>query len=198
MAAFIAPLFKKGMAAIVMPNDIVKYPYAACSQQSIVGMELFKRIGYPVRKVTMYDNVTQQGHFAYEVFYGNEWHYFDHNMEPDAEVLKSYNRPSVAFLNAHPDVIALAYRKKDPALFQRLLLSGQIGPSNVNPAPFATMFQVVTKYTSYFGWIIVGLFMLIRYMVLARKAVFSFAKFKRRQGQFQRVGRDLQGQEARA
>jgi hypothetical protein len=198
LATFVSSIVKKGMAAIVVPDDIVKYPYAACSQQSMVCMDMLKRRGYKVRKVTMWDDVNKLGHFAFESFYDNSWHFFDTNMEPDNDVLRTYNRPSVAFLNQHPDIIAAAYRKKDPALFQRLLLGAQFGPINESPAPVASLFQATTKFMSYFGWILIGLFMLVRYLVLTRKAVFSFIKLRGRQGHYQPIGRSMQGHEARA
>jgi hypothetical protein len=194
MAKFLSLGIGEGANAIVLANDIVKFPYAACSQQSIVCMELFKRKGYKVRKVTMYDAVTKQGHFTFEALYDNKWHFFDTNMEPDMEVLRKYNKPSVAFLNAHPDIIALAYRDKGPELFQRLLKDGKIGPVNKNPAPFASLLQYVTKYLNYFGWLLIGLVLLVRNAIPAR----SFAWVKRKQNQFQPINTQLQGREARA
>ena len=40
---FFSPLIKEDLNAIVIPNDILKHPMAACSQQSIIGMEVFKK-----------------------------------------------------------------------------------------------------------------------------------------------------------
>lgn len=201
-AAFISSVIKKGMAAVVLPNDIVKYPNAACSQQSIVGMEIFKRKGYKVRGVVMYDSIIGTGHFAYEAYYDNDWHYFDPNQEPDGEVLKKYSRPSVAFLNEHPDIIAAAYYKKDQQLFQRLLLSSKIGPTDKDPALIATLFQRITKYGNYFGWLVIGIFLLVRHAIFTRKSksIASFAWLKKKQGQFQSVKSSMQskGHEAPA
>lgn len=179
MAAFFAPVIKNGLAAIVIPDDIVKYPFAACSQQSIVGMEIFKRIGYQVRGVIMFDTLTQTGHFAYEVFYDGDWHYFDSNQEPDVEVLKKYNRPSVAFLTEHPEVIAAAYYNRDHQLFQRLLKSSRMGQINKNPAPNAFLFQTITRYLTYFGWALVWLVFIIRNRILDHKPIISFTKIKK-------------------
>ncbi|MBL7739731.1 MAG: hypothetical protein JNK14_10960 [Chitinophagaceae bacterium] len=172
-ALFASSAIAPYMAAIVIPDDIVKYPYAACSQQSLVGMELFKRKGYPVRKIAMFDTLTQYGHFAYEVFYDNKWHYYDTNLEPDVAVLKRYDRPSVSFLKSHPEIIAMAYRDRDTAFLQRLLLSGEPGPVNINPAPTATLFQSYSMYMNYFGWLLPGILLLARYWIIRRRISFS-------------------------
>jgi hypothetical protein len=166
-----APIVKNGANAIVIPDDIAKHPNAACSQQSIVGMEIFERKGYQVRKISMFDTVNNVGHFAYEVYYDNSWHFFDTNQEPDTEVLKRYNRPSVAFLAHHPEIVAAAYHKqKQPDMFQRLIMSHKVGPINVFPAPHAYVYQVATKFLSNFGWLIIGLCILARSWYWSRKS----------------------------
>lgn len=180
MAVVFAPLIKKGASAIVIPDDIIKYPMAACSQQSIVGMEIFKRKGYQVRRVLMDDTVTQSGHFAYEVFYANGWHYFDTDQEPDVTLLKEFDRPSVAFLALHPEIVERAYRNKsDPALFKRLIESYKTGPVNKFPALNAYIFQEATKFLTYFGWALTWLLMiLIKRRKLGGRALLSLAAGK--------------------
>lgn len=176
----VAPLILSGLNAIVIPDDIVKYPNAACSQQSIVGMEIFKKKGYNVRKVTMWDTVSQSGHFAYEVFYDNGWHFFDTNQEPDRLVLRQYHRPSVAFLAAHPDIVAAAYRKRDHQLFQRLIQSYKTGPVNEFPANKAYIFQKGTRLLTYFGWAVIWLFVLVRSWRREGKSIRSLFRTKAR------------------
>jgi hypothetical protein len=163
VGVFFEPIVKNSATAIVIPDDIVKYPNAACSQQSIVGMEVFTQKGYQVRKVSMYDEIGKTGHFAYEVFYENSWHFFDTNQEPDPAVLKKYKRPSVAFLAKHPEIVLEAYhRKKDPELFKRLVLSYTVGPINQFSAPNAYLYQQVTKFLTNFGWAIAWVLILLR------------------------------------
>jgi hypothetical protein len=164
-----APLIKKGLAAVVIADDIVKYPNAACSQQSIVGMELFQRKQYQVRKVVMFDEQDQAGHFAYEVNYDGGWHFFDTNQEPDSAILNQYNRPSAAFLAKHPEIVAAAYRKRDPEFFQRLLISHEVGPVDTYPAPRAYLFQVTTKFLTNFGWAVMLLAIFVRKWIISRK-----------------------------
>ncbi|MBL0337301.1 MAG: hypothetical protein IPP73_18825 [Chitinophagaceae bacterium] len=97
----------EGLSAIVIPDDILEYPYAACSQQSIILMELLKQKGFTTRKVGFQGKTT--GHFCFEVFYGNGWHFYDPDMEPDSKVLDANNRPDIQFLARHKDVLLQAY-----------------------------------------------------------------------------------------
>ena len=107
-----APLYIEILSAIVVPDDILKYPLAACSQQSIVGMKVLMDKGFNIRRVG-FDDPVIGGHFCYEVNYGNDWHFFDPNREPDEVVLNKYNRPSIKFLNEHPDILIAAYPNDD-------------------------------------------------------------------------------------
>lgn len=66
-----------GLSAKVKPNDIMQHDYAACSQQSMVMMEILKRNHFNYRKVGF------PHHFALEVQVDNKWYYFDPNMEPN-------------------------------------------------------------------------------------------------------------------
>lgn len=65
-----------GLASKVIPEDIMNHPYAACSQQAMVMMELLKQ------KKLDYRSVGFPHHFALEVLIGGKWYYFDTNMEP--------------------------------------------------------------------------------------------------------------------
>jgi hypothetical protein len=145
----------------------------------------------------MYDDITKQGHFTYEANYDNSWHFFDTDMEPDAKVLAQYNRPSVAYLKQHPEVTALAYHGKNPLLFERLVSSAIVGPSNEQTAPVATKFQSATKFLNYFSWLFGAMFILIRRRILVRKSK-AFTWFKRKSTQFQPINASMQSREARA
>ena len=65
-----------GLASKVIPSDIMNHPYAACSQQAMVMMEILKQ------KKLDYRSVAFPHHFALEVLIGGQWYYFDTNMEP--------------------------------------------------------------------------------------------------------------------
>jgi len=176
VGVFLEPLVRNGATAVVIPDDILESPHAACSQQSMVAMEVWKRKGKSVRKVSMYDKVVNTGHFAYEVNYDNAWHFFDPDREPDQAVLRSLNYPSVAELKQRPDIVAAAYHKKDIGLFQRLLASSVVGPANVFPAPNAYIYQVTTKFLTGFGWAIMWISILVRNRLVRRKNLRVVAK----------------------
>lgn len=188
IGVLLEPIVQNGATAIVVPEDIVKYPNAACSQQSIVAMQILKKKGYEVRKVSMFDAVRKSGHFAYEVYFNGGWHFYDSDQEPDAAILRKYNRPSAAFLAANPEITLEAYRnRKDPQLFKRLLITSKPGPVNQFPAPNARLYQLITKFLSYFGWLIIGSIILLRYFVLSKKRISILQKEKKLQTFFQPV-----------
>lgn len=140
-----------GLSAIVIPDDILKYPYAACSQQSIILMELLRDKGYTVRKVGFSGKIT--GHFTFEAYYNNDWHYFDPDKEPDMAVLKAYGRPSIAFLNANKEVLLKAYPQYSNEYVMDVFTNYSYGAINSFPAPRAFLFQKVTTFLSYTIWI---------------------------------------------
>jgi hypothetical protein len=76
IAAFSEKLFGFGLSCKVIPSEIMLHGNAACSQQSMVMMELLKKQGLAYRKVGF------PHHFALEVQVNNRWYYFDPNMEP--------------------------------------------------------------------------------------------------------------------
>jgi hypothetical protein len=66
-----------GISCKVKPEAIMQNGNAACSQQSMVMMEILSRKKMPWRKVG-FDH-----HYALEVQVNDNWYYFDPNMEPD-------------------------------------------------------------------------------------------------------------------
>jgi hypothetical protein len=77
IAAVAEKVIGYGLASQVKPNDIMQHPYAACSQQAMVMMEILKR------KKLAYRSVGFPHHFALEVLINDKWYYFDSNMEPN-------------------------------------------------------------------------------------------------------------------
>lgn len=65
-----------GLSCKVQPDEIMKNPSAACSQQALVMMEILKRKNIDYRKVGF------PHHYALEVKSKGNWYYFDPNMEP--------------------------------------------------------------------------------------------------------------------
>lgn len=156
-----------GYDAIVRPDDILKYDYAACSQQSIVMMDLFARKGIPTRKVGFLGN-SKIGHFAFEAFYEGDWHFYDPTLEPDTAVLNQYHRPGISFLVANRDILFKAYSSstKDKAYVEDILTHYSYGKVNQFPAPVALFFHRSTKILSDTAY----LFFLAAHILLTRIA----------------------------
>ncbi len=152
----LAPFVHKNMSAIVIPNDILKHPNAACSQQSIIGMELFRKKGFTVRKVGFFDPIVIKGHFCFEVFYGNKWHFFDPDKEPVLRLLVDLNRPSIKELTSNKKLMDSIYYKEDSIARSGYLTKFSYGPVNKFPAPNAIIYQYVTMFLSWtlFFWLI--------------------------------------------
>lgn len=150
IASAISKVSVQGLSAIVIPDDILSYQYAACSQQSIILMELLKEKGIATRKVGFTGNIT--GHFTLEAYYDHNWHYFDPDKEPDEKVLAAYNYPSIAYLNSHPDVLLKAYPNHSKEYVMDVFTKYSYGAVSVFPAPKAIIFQKVAKFLSYTMW----------------------------------------------
>src|SRR6266487_3567777 len=112
LANVFAPFIHRDLSAIVIPDDILKHANAACSQQSIVGMEVFRKKGFRVRKVAFYHK-KYGGHFCFEVFYGNKWHYFDPDMEPELLTMIKLHHPGFEELNKNDSLLYKLYSGKN-------------------------------------------------------------------------------------
>ena len=164
VSAFVSKLTMPGLNALVIPNDILRHAYAACSQQSIVMMEVLKDKGFSTRKVTFVGK-NYGGHFAFEVFYNGSWHFFDPNMEPDNTLLNNLGRPGIDFLARNPEILTAAYHRYPKEKVLDIFPSYAYGPVNKFPAPRALIFQKTTQFLSYSIW----LFFLILLIVVRRK-----------------------------
>ncbi len=76
-SAMAEKFFNYGLSCNVKAEEILKYPYAACSQQCIVMMEILKR-----RKID-YRSVGFPHHYTLEAKLAGQWYFFDPNMEPN-------------------------------------------------------------------------------------------------------------------
>jgi hypothetical protein len=159
MASAIAPLTGMELDAIVIPDDILKYPSAACSQQSIVAIEILKKKGFSYRKVGFFTK-EYGGHFAFEIFYNNSWHFYDPTLEaPDAPVTR---RLSIAELNKRQDLLLSTYYYLGPDHVLKTFKSFFYGKENASLAPMAGLFQKITSFLSLGLWLILlGGFLLI-------------------------------------
>jgi hypothetical protein len=151
MAALCGKWIWSDLSAIVWPDDILKYPYAACSQQAIVLIECFKRRGIPTRVVGF------AHHFALEGKFGTEWIYFDPNMEPDFSKVGRHSIDQLVktgeVADAHHAFVSANgwSRQQGKAFFTPIFL----GQENAIPAPRARVFHLVTGVLSRFLWLLV-------------------------------------------
>jgi hypothetical protein len=145
IATFSEKVMGYGLDSKVKPDDILKNEYAACSQQSMVMMEILKR------KKISYRSVGFPHHFALEVSVGGKWYYFDPNMEP---VMQKEDRLEENW-KCCADNLKRFY---DTSRFKDLdwkfgkNLHVTTGPVNETPARHARLFQDVTAVFSRFMW----------------------------------------------
>jgi hypothetical protein len=144
IAAVAGKLVWYDLSAIVIPEDIIKYPMAACSQQGIVLMECLRRKGIAYRKI-IFDH-----HFAVEA-YLNGWYYFDPNMEPDFTQIARSSLQDLIDTDRLFEVYSHALNQSDVALY---LANPAYGEINGPQARNATVFQSVSKMASRVLWLL--------------------------------------------
>jgi hypothetical protein len=149
--------YRKGISSVVLPDEILKYPFAACSQQAILVMEVLKRKGFSTRKVG-FPPVEGAGHFCVEVYYNNSWHFIDTDMEPDLSILAAYNFPDANFLANHKNIVGRAYYLNNPERTVALF-SGKIfyGTPDKFPAIIGRIYQKFSWFLSYTLWLFFGI-----------------------------------------
>ncbi|PZR27459.1 MAG: hypothetical protein DI535_10640 [Citrobacter freundii] len=154
LALLFEPLFDGHASAIVLPDDIVKHPFAACSQQSIVMMTLLNGKKIDTRKVIFDGGKRFGGHFSLEVFYDKRWHFFDPDKEPDTAILDKLGRPDIESLANNQPTLVAAYRNLPADNVVGLFSSYVYGSPDRAVAPRASIYQQITKILSYTIWII--------------------------------------------
>lgn len=147
MAVLAGRFIWRDLSAKVIADDILKGNVAACSQVSIVFMNLCNKLGVPVRKVAL------SGHYTIEAMVQKKWYFFDIDLKPD---FKSINgRKSLEEVLKNKEQFAL-YENTilDTANIKRVFSKVQYGVPNLPPAPRAFIFHYITKFLSHYGWII--------------------------------------------
>jgi hypothetical protein len=155
-------------------NDILKSPHAFCGQQSLVEMSLLIKKGYPVRSVRMFSPTFNNGHFAFEVFYDNSWHFFDPDMEPNASLLQQMGRPSVASLvsliQTDKNNLASIYPHAREEMMIELFQNIRMGEVNKLMPQRIYNFASFTKFISYISWLLSALF----YFFFLHRLIYQF------------------------
>ncbi len=156
IASLSQTLLGHGLGNPVIADDILKYPYAGCSQQAIVLMKVMKDKGVPYRSVGF------PHHYATELYFNRNWYYFDPDMEPTIsprQRMEKNWKDSADYIKKYYRIGASTI---DWALGNNL--PAQLGAVNANPAPRAQLFQEVTKYLSKILWILPFVFLMGFYL----------------------------------
>ncbi|HEX2535090.1 MAG TPA: hypothetical protein VHK69_15200 [Chitinophagaceae bacterium] len=148
LAAVTGRMVWKDLSAIVRVEDIMEYPMAACSQQSMVLMECFRRLNIPTRPIVM------NGHFTSEALIDSTWYYFDPNLEPRFSERPRLDLATEAdrarLRNAYgPYSVAL-----DSSRFRDMFSVIEPGPVNAKVATNAALFHNTTRVLSRVAWLL--------------------------------------------
>lgn len=155
VAAGAEKLFGYGLSCNVTPQEIIKHPNAACSQQCIVMMEILRRKKIDFRSVGF------PHHYAIEVKVNSSWYYFDPNMEPsipDNERLESNWKCCADNLKKYYDTAR--FKDLDEKFGIGAIVT--LGKINERPAKNARAFQAITGYASKLLWCVPLLILLYR------------------------------------
>lgn len=124
--------------AIVLPDDILKFPNAACSQQAIVLKECFKEVGIEYREVDL------AGHFVLEGTVEGQWLLFDTNLEPHFPK----GRKSLNELIQTGELVAAYEHVLSADAINKMFARPIFQRPNAPIAPMGTLFQQITGIIS--------------------------------------------------
>lgn len=145
IACLSARLLNKDWNAIVLPDDILKHPTAACSQQELVLIELFRQDGVPYRKILF------NHHFAVEARIDSNWYFFDTDLEPHISLNTRLSLQEIMNRNLLPQL----YQGRIPEnQLDSLLGKPQYGNTNEYPAIRARRFQLISRFLSKWLWLL--------------------------------------------
>lgn len=162
IAASAEHLLGYGLAAIVDPDDILKYNFGGCSQQSIVLTEVMKKKNIPFRSVGF------PHHYATELKFDNNWYFFDPNMEPnipDSARLESKWHGYTDNLKKYYDTTR--FKNLDWILGNNDVTFGKV---NAPAAPNARLFHTTTKFLSKTLWLFPLFFVFYRRKKVSNKS----------------------------
>ncbi|MBC7411385.1 MAG: hypothetical protein H7331_02895 [Bacteroidia bacterium] len=147
---------------VVIPQHIIKYPMAACSQQGILFQYLLKKHNVKFATIQFQNNDGESGHYAVNAYYQGSWHYFDSNMEPK----KLKGNPSMQSL-LHDSLLTKVYPVENKKWLESKIKGGLIHRINENREGASTMipFHYFTAFMSNWLW----LFLALLYIILNSK-----------------------------
>ncbi len=151
---------------IVIPQGMIKYPMAACSQQGILFQYLLKKHGVKFATIQFNNSDGKSGHYAVNAYYQGSWHYFDSDMEPK----KLQGNPSMKTL-LHDSLLTTIYPLANKKWLETKIKGNLIQRVNENKESASNMilFHRFTAFMSNWLWLLLGLL----YIVLNSKAYAS-------------------------
>lgn len=173
IAAFAGKFIKEDYACKVQPEEIIQQGNAACSQQTLVMMQLLRN------KKMSYRSVGFPHHYAMEVLINKEWYFFDANMEPAI----NKEQRALSYWKHKNDAIKKYY---DVTIHTNLDfqfgcgLTATTGAINEIPAQKAKYFHIVTGILSKICWLFPLLFAFSGFQINSKKPFISFAVPKRK------------------
>lgn len=154
VAAISEKILGRGLSSIVKPEDIMKKAKAACSQQAIVMMELFKRKQIDYRKIGF------PHHYALEAKVNGNWYFTDPDQEPMIPLSVRMHQN----WKGQSDNLKAYYDKKVYTDLDYAFGSGkiaEIGPVNTIPAKNLAYFHSFTRLSSWFSWCLPIIFIFV-------------------------------------
>lgn len=139
----------------VLPDDILNYRRAACSQQALVFQAMLARMAIDYASVSW----VRPGHFTPAARVDGEWRYYDTNLEigmksvPVATVLKG-------------DVLSRMYDGARAQTFKKAVRDKRVSFGFVNEyrAPQAALFHRTTAWLSAYGWLAATLLLMLSFV----------------------------------
>lgn len=141
------------------PYELIKKNHGLCNQQAIVFQEVIKKYGYEYASVgfSISEGKDYFDHFASAAKVGDEWYYFDSNIEPKFD----RRDPSLIdkIINGDRKLISSIY----PNFYIPLIQEGDILFRDLNqfPAKNGLQFQKLTQFFSNFVWVLLFLLAII-------------------------------------
>jgi hypothetical protein len=126
----------------VLPEDIMKYPMAGCSQQGIVLQTLFRKKGIN------YKTIQFNAHYAVAGKIEGRWYFFDTNIEP---TFKNGKRPSVDKLDNF-EYVEDIYPQLSNEEVERVLGKPQLSEDNPQLATNMAIFHKISYFISKSLW----------------------------------------------
>ena len=137
----------------VVPDDIIKFPMAGCSQQGILFQQQLSRLKIPCSSLQFYPMEYQSsGHYAITAYYKSSWHYFDPNLEP---IIVDSTMPSLEDIIQRKLYLQM-YTKKVNKDFKEYFINKNYKRVQERSYPKGNMyhFHLITHFLSDWLWLI--------------------------------------------